>query len=155
MNLRKTRLDSAVDAVDAIIGLTTVFHDYRVTHFVNQAIDLNLVRMPDLPVYSTRLKRLSNYAFYACYCKSLRTDFFLIANYNGEIRMIDQKQVDYLILIKGPAPADYYDDILLRLRRINQVHATRLQPQMLKGMNGIYHDLELHLLELKTDQAPG
>jgi hypothetical protein len=147
---RKSRLESEVEGVDALFGLTTVYRDYRVAHFLNQVLSLNLVSIEDLPVYSAKLKRLSAYSFYKSYSSNLRTDFFLVANSNGETRMIpDQKQIDYWLIMKGSAPQDYYNSLVGRLRAIPQVHAFRLEPDSIRDLASIIQDLEIHLVELK------
>lgn len=147
---RKSRLESEVEGVDALYGLTTIYRDYRVAHFLNQALNIKLVSVADLPVYSAKLKRFSTYSFYTCHSSNIRTDIYLVANSNGETKMIpDQKQIDYWLIMKGSAPQEYFDNLVIKLRTIPQVNAYRLQPDSIRDLASIIQDLEIHLVELK------
>jgi hypothetical protein len=149
---RKSRLESEVEGVDAIYGLTTVYRDYRVAHFVNQALSLELASRPDIPVYSARLKRLTHFSFYTYYDNDLRTDYFLISNTNEETRIIpEMKQINYLLLIKGAAPQEYYSNLLPQLRTMSQINSIRLQPESIKDLTLLIQDLEIHLVEINLN----
>ncbi len=148
---KKNRLDPPGEAAGALIGIATTSRDYRLVHYINQSLGINLMSVDDIPVYHEKAGRFCNYPFFTYNHPDLRTDFFLIANYNTSTYLIPSlRQVNYFLLLQGSAYKEHIDGIIATLRTTQGIQAAiPIVPKTIKEFAPILEDLEIHVMELK------
>jgi hypothetical protein len=151
---RKNKLDPAKQTATATIGIATIHRDYRLAHFINHNLGINLISEDDLPVYNSKTDKLSYFPFFICHHQDLRTDFCLIANHNGEIAMLQSlKQLNYFFILEGAAYSNHVKEIIGQLRKIPGIQAAiPIDQAGLKDFPSILEDLELHRVALQKKQ---
>lgn len=147
---RKSLLEPAYEPVDLLVGITTTLRDYRIAHFLNKALDIDLKAIDDLPVYLEKLKHTARFPIFWYYHRHLRSDFFLAANSNGEMLMLPTlRNFNYFLIIKGDAPDNRFSDVPKLLREIQGIQAVYpIEPESVKIIPFILADLELHMIEV-------
>jgi hypothetical protein len=147
---KKSLLEPAYEPVDLLLGITTTLRDYRLAHFLNKALGIDLKSIDDLPVYIEKLQRITRFPLFWHYHKHLRSDFFLTANSNGELLMLPTlKNFNYFLIVKGDAPDNHFDEVPKRLRDIQGIQAVfPIAPESVKIIPFILADLELHMIEV-------
>jgi len=147
---RKSLLEPAYEPVDLLLGITTTLRDYRIAHFLNKALGIDLKSIEDLPVYVEKLQHIARFPLYWHFHRHLRSDFFLAANSNGELLMLPAlKNFNFFLIVKGDAPDNHFDDIPRLLRDIPGIQAAfPIAPESIKTIPFILSDLELHMIEV-------
>lgn len=155
---RKNKLDPAYQTATAIIGIVTQHRDFRLAHFMNQELGLQLSNKEDLPVYNSKTDSLSYFPFFYYHHPDLRTDFCLIANSNGSnILLPSMKQINYFFVLVGAAYANHVSEMISNLRKIQGIQAAlQVNQGGSKDIPPLLEDLELHRIDLqkKEDQGP-
>jgi hypothetical protein len=148
---KKIRLEPAIGQVNAIVGIATQLRDYRLVHFVNQFLDVNLANVDDLPVFNPKLETFSHFTLYLFHHPDLRTEFCLIANSNGKGTLIPSlKQINYFLFLQGAAYKQHVDVMISNIRKIQGVQAAiAINPATIKEIGPLLEDLEMHILEMK------
>jgi hypothetical protein len=151
---KKNRLEPAIGQINAIIGIATSLRDYRLVHFINQYLEIDLVNVDDLPVYNSKTETFSGFSLYRFHHPDLRTDFCLISNNNGTNILIPSlKQINYLLLLQGAAYKQHVDGMITSIRKIQGVQAViAINQASIREIDPILEDLELHILELKQKE---
>ena len=147
---KKSILEPAYEPVDLFLGITATLRDYRIAHFLNKALGIDLKSIEDLPVYVEKLQHAARFPLFWHYHKRLRSDFFLAANSNGEILMLPTlKNFNYFLIVKGDAPDNHFDEVPKLLRDIPGIQAVYpIVPESVKTIPFILSDLELHMIEV-------
>jgi len=151
---RKIKLDTASEAATALIGIATTLADYRLVHFINQNTGIKLVSAADLPSYNPKTDSLLYFPFFTCHYLDLRTDFCLIANFNGSNILIPSlKQINYFLLLQGAANQQHIDTIIRSIRQIKGIQAVlAINQSGVKELTPLLEDLELHKLDMQKKQ---
>lgn len=148
MAVKKLKLvpDSFPDI--GIIGISTDLSDHRLAYFINKETILQLERLDDLPVFSEKLKITRNFCLYSWSDIDRRVDYFLFNNDHPQGKMIEQySQANYFLLIKGLFNGDGNKSLQTTLRRIVSITFV-FAPDInrIKELDGILHDLEIHVM---------
>jgi hypothetical protein len=148
---RKNRLDPVTEAAIALIGIATQHRDYKLVHYINQSLLINLVNEEDLPVYNAKINALSYFPFFSYHHPDLRTDFCLIANNNGSAFLIPSlKQINFFLLMQGAAYQQHIDSISGSLRKIQGIQAAiPVNQSGIKEIGPLLEDIELHKIEIQ------
>jgi len=151
--VRKSLLEPAFEPIDLLIGITTTLRDYRAAYFLNKALNFDLKAVDDLPVYHDKLKHLVHFPLFWYYHDELRTNFYLIANNNGEMLMLSAlRNFNYFLIVKSDATHDQFKEIPRLLREIPGIQAAfPIAPETVKNMAYILSDLELHMIDVLKD----
>ncbi|HOW32148.1 MAG TPA: IPExxxVDY family protein [Bacteroidales bacterium] len=152
---KKSLLEPAYEPVDLLLGITATLRDYRLAHFLNKTLGIDLKSIDDLPVYVEKLQHNALFPLFWHHHKHLRSDFFLVANSNGEILMLPAlKNFTYFLIVKGDAPDKHFDEIPKLLREIPGIQAAfPIAPESVKNIPFILADLELHMIEVQKKMA--
>ncbi len=147
---RKSLLEPAYEPVGLFLGITTTLRDYRIAHFLNKVLDIDLKSVDDLPVYVEKLQHIARFPLFWHHHRHLRSDFFLAANSNGEMLMLPTlKNFNYFLIVKGDAPDNQFDEVQRLLRNIPGIQAVfPVAPESVKTIPPILADLELHMIEV-------
>ncbi|MBK7173220.1 MAG: IPExxxVDY family protein [Bacteroidales bacterium] len=148
---RKNRLDAVTEFAIALIGIATSHRDYKLVHYINESLQINLINEEDLPVFNVKNDSLSYFPFFTYYHPDLRTDFCLIANNNNSTFLIPSlKQINFFLLMQGAAYQQHIDTVSASLRKIQGVQAAILVNQSgIKEIGPLLEDIELHKIEIQ------
>lgn len=133
-----------------LFGISCHLKDYRLSYHLNLALDLGFVKMDDFRDFSFYYYREEDYF----------NSYYLLGNRSQEaILMPDLKQTDFLLLLEGPVKKVRKDQLLLKIRGIqNVLTAFEVRFETIKNYNLMINDLELHLMnilkEAKTKYSP-
>ncbi|MGE5318204.1 MAG: IPExxxVDY family protein [Chloroflexota bacterium] len=140
-----------------LVGIHTSLRDYRLAYFINKETGLRFERHDDLPVYDERNKLVKDYSFFSYYDPDKRTSYYLFSNDHETGKMIDQySQANFFLMISENRSNDDLKAIQSKLRKITTVNFVfEADINKIKDIEGILHDLELHLINrlVKIRQA--
>ena len=134
-----------------IIGISTPMKDYRLTWFMNKVLNFKLSKQKDITVYNEKKERLSSFSFYCDEQYENMLVFYFISNRNAESEVLayEQKQIDFLFLIKGPLKKIQLDEILQNIKSISNIQtAFLIDDSSIKNLDSLMEDIELHLLDV-------
>jgi len=134
-----------------IIGISTPMKDYRLTWFMNEALSLKLAKQKDISIYNEKKEKLSSFSFYYDEQPDNLLVFYFISNKNAESEVLayEQKQTDFLFLIKGSLRKTQLDEMLQNIKAISNIQtAFIIDDSTLKSLDSLMEDIELHLLDL-------
>lgn len=115
-----------------LIGICTHAKDYRLCWEINKILEIKLERVDDT-MLNTHTKdfgvkkgashgELSAYSIYFCEEEESNNCFHVISNKSSNgILIIEQKQVDYFLRIKGNNDSDYQVELIKKLKNISIV----------------------------------
>jgi len=148
---KKIRLEPSAGQMNAIIGIATQLRDYRLVHFINQYLEIELANVDDLPVVNPKSETFSFHSLYLFHHPDLRTDFCLVSNTDGTSTLIPSlKQINYFLLLQGAAYKQHVDSMITNIRKIQGVQAViAINQASIKEIGPILDDIELHILDLK------
>ncbi len=152
---KKNRLESSAEVSGTLIGIATTNKDYRLVHFINQSLEIQLVSTEDIPFFNEKTGELQSHPFFMFQHPDLRTHFSLIANNNGTSFLIPSlRQISYFLLLQGSAYKEHIDQIIAGLRATPGIQAAiPVDQQTIREIGGILVDLEIHMVNLKRSQA--
>jgi len=144
-------LEPTGEAAGVLIGIATTSRDYRLVHYINQSLGISLGSVDDIPVYHEKTAKFHTYPFFTWHHPDLRTDFYLIANYNASTYLIPSlRQINYFLLLQGSAYKEHIDGIIATLRTTQGIQAAiPIVPNTIKEFGPILEDLEIHVMEIK------
>lgn len=138
-----------------LIGINTGLQDYKLAYFINKSTNLKLERLDNLPVFNEKYKSIRNYCLYSYFDADRRMDYYLFGNSHPNGKMIEHyAQADFFLLLKGQQNESINKNLIISLRQITSItfpFVTVLSK--IKEFDGILHDLELHILNIKN-QTP-
>lgn len=148
---RRNKLETANDTANAFIGIATIHRDYKLVHYLNSNLGLELVNEEDLPVYNSKTDSLTFFPFFCYHHPDLRTDIYLIANsISTSVLIPTLRQINYFLLLQGAAYQQHIDTMIASIRKIPGIQAALLINQSgIKEIPPLMEDLELHLIELQ------
>jgi hypothetical protein len=148
--VRKVNID--LDHIEdcSIIGISCHKIDYWIARQLNEALNLNLTREIDLPVFQSKEETTIEFPFFNFIKPDDQTSFSLLSNYNPEGKLFpDQKSFDYFIVIKGRVNDDLLSKWVSEIKKIPQVLIAHiLNLKKIKNLQGFLFDLELHLIKI-------
>ncbi len=152
---RKSQLEPANERADALIGIATSLPIFRLVHLLNKQTLLQLVCEDDIPIYIEKQKQLIEFSFYYCENEDYRSSFCLVNNiYRTAVIIPSQKQLSYLLIIKGAIPSDKVSQLIAAIKLIPGVQlAVLLDQKGMKYFESVMEDLELHLDSVKMKNA--
>lgn len=125
--------------------------DYRLTWFMNKALNFKLSKQKDISIYNEKKDKLSSFSFYCDEQPENILIFYFISNRNAESEALayEQKQTDFLFLIKGPLKKTQLDEILQNIKAISNIQtAFLIDDRTFKNLDSLMEDIELHLLDV-------
>lgn len=89
--------------------------DYRLSWYLNEALDISLSKQDDLEMKSK--EEVYGFSFYLF--EDERLEYYLVGNKCLNTRLIpEEKQADYFLKIKGPVEADKLKDVVEKVNNI-------------------------------------
>jgi hypothetical protein len=134
---RKLKIDPEFNFI--LIGVATPLQDYRMAWFVNNVLYKTLAKIDDLVITDPVNKIQTAYARFDFDEELTKSKFHLLQNKNGPNWLIPElKELDYLLIIRGEYYRPRKNDILKKLRAIEQIQAVVIiEPDTLKSKNNL------------------
>ena len=142
---KKKILDTSPDtALFTLFGICCHLKDFRLSYFLNNTLELELVKMEDFMGFS----------FYFCRHEDGEFSYYLLGNRKQEaILLPDLKQTDFILLAEGPVNKTQKNRLLESIRGIqNVLTAFEIRFETIKNYNLILTDLELHLMNILKEK---
>lgn len=149
--VRKHRLDTATSGDHLVIGIASQLKDYRICHFLNEALTIRLTRSKDIPVWVAGSEKCMNFPFYRYYDVPHKINWYLLANRNhlGQYMLAELKPIDFLLINDGLPPFLNLEDFIYSINKITHVRlAQEIGQDKPKNLQPLLLDLEMHLVEL-------
>lgn len=100
--MKKQTLVFDLDYDYTIIGISCHFKDYRLCHFLNKVLKLDLKKMNDHIVTSKNNTEPKSFSFYKYASNNQELNFYLVANRGEQGFLIaEHKQADYLFIVEN------------------------------------------------------
>jgi len=149
--VKKFKLPSALSSDYSVIGIATQLRDFRLCHFLNEALNIKLVRKDDIPVSAQKEDAFIYFPFYRFFDPHYKTNWYLISNKNHlhQIMLAELKQLDYFFINDGLPSFLNLSDFTSTIKKIGNVQiAQEIALTKSKSLNHLLEDLEMHILEL-------
>jgi hypothetical protein len=150
-----SRIEAGFEYLDAFIGISFQLHDYRLVYEINKALGLALEKTDDLQVvYFQKDAEEESISEHSCFSVSdpdkLLT-YFLLSNTGSEgFRLIQQKEADFFLLVKGAGDDEIEKNLLQQVRKIPRVvMAFSIDQKKVANVESLISDLELHDTNLR------
>ena len=133
-----------------IIGICSHLKDYRICWNLNKKLDFRFKKIKDIKFeFDKKIKNIL-FSLYHQEEKDFIT-YYLISNHIlNKILIPEQRQLDYILIIKGPINTLKIQSIIKKIRQINNVlTAYNIDMSLVKKTDDILFDLELHILNVK------
>ena len=129
-----------------LLAIVSYMKDYRLAYHINQKLGSHLKKFDDLAISNGDEQ---NYTWYCCHEKENHMRVYLIGNSDKGARLIpSRKEIDFFLLIKNAINLEKVDDILKKIRSINDVIGVFKQEiTSIKDMDVLLEVIELHELE--------
>lgn len=123
----------------ALIGISCHEKDYRLCWHINQALQIDLVKIDSLEIYISKEKLNSFFSLFSFEDEENQRSIFLLSNRSNHGMLIpEQKQTDYFIIIKG---AYMQDDKILFMQELKKISIIltlfELDPNKLKSRKNL------------------
>ena len=134
-----------------LFGITTSLQTHKFVYFLNKQLFFDLQSISDLPVFNMNSEKMDQFSIFSFYDDELRTDFYLIANFNGDTYLFSaQKQFQFIFFIQGAAYKTHIDGIVQQIRKIEGVQMVyKLLPKTIKEIEYFNEDFEMFQDTLK------
>lgn len=132
------------------LGISCHLKDYRICHYINNALNLNLSKSTDIEIYNKKFKRSLKYSFYY-FCRD-GVEYYLASN-KGETNsfITEFKNIDYIFLYTESSNDNMTECYTKKIRNISNV-LTTINIDLNKSLSNILTDIEIHLMNFKSDK---
>lgn len=134
---RKLKIDPEFNFI--LIGIATPLQDYRMAWFINNMLFKQLAKTNDLIMADPINMVQAAYGHFFYDEELTKSAFHLLQNKQGANYLIPElKELDYLLIIKGEYYIPRKNEILKKIRGIEQILAVALvEPTTLKSKNNL------------------
>jgi hypothetical protein len=99
---RKLQVDIDFLSGHHLLGITSQLKDYRLCHFLNQGIGLNLEKKPDVSLQPPSSKSWQQHPVYYFYDEMKRCEYYLLPNRGAEGLLLGaHRNSDFLMVVHG------------------------------------------------------
>ncbi|MBU2651706.1 MAG: IPExxxVDY family protein [Bacteroidetes bacterium] len=146
---RKVTLKPQQSGNVTIIGISSHLKDYRLCLFLNQALLFNFRKADDFLQHENEQDE-NAYSNFIYTDPESRATFILISNHHPDKKLIPtQKQTDYFLITQDILDENYTNDLISRIRAVQQVNAAFKIPQTaVRDFEHTLNDLEFHLHQI-------
>jgi hypothetical protein len=152
---KTVQLGPGFEYLDAFIGISSKLHDYRLVYEINKALGLALEKTEDLQViYFAKDAEDESISEHSCYSGSdpdILLTYFLVTNAGSQgFRLLQQKEADFFLLVKGTGETEMKDDLIKQVRKLpNVLMAFTIDQKKMANVESLISDLELHEIKMK------
>ncbi|MBN1340913.1 MAG: IPExxxVDY family protein [Bacteroidales bacterium] len=147
---KKIKLRFDPDTDDQLIGISFHKNDYLLAFGIKSALDMDLRRIPDLPVPLPNSGSNNMVPLFYYDNRDKMSTYFLISNLGSEGRLFPAlRNIDYFFLINGSGDVNEMSAIIGEIKRIKYVlTAFPLDVNTIKQADLLMSYLELHLIDI-------
>jgi len=151
---KKFRLESKYDDNYTLIGIASHLKDYRLIWSLNEVFDFSFIKIEDLRAFNDKLNEMHSYSLFCYEHPETFKTYYFIGNKNEKTFLIpEHKQTHYFLLIKGTSSPSMISEAITSIKKIkNVLTAYSIDLASLKNFDLILSDLELHMMEVNTNQ---
>lgn len=147
------KLSTSIDDFEGfqLIGIVSQLKDYSLAYFINQNLDVELKKYDNLN-FENCDGIILNFSWYCHKDEHLLADFHLISNSSVTGKLIpSKKEMDYFVLLKDFPSEEYSNEILPKMREIQNVQAVfKLEINKIKNADFFIENIELQeIMHLK------
>lgn len=127
-----------------LLSIVSSFADYRISFFINSNLGILLKKYADFVQETAKIP----FSWFYYYDSDSHIYYYLFANKSqGKNLVPELKHFDYLFLIKGRLPDDFYNEKTAKLRVTQGIQAVFQQDMMkIKNTDILLEAMELHEL---------
>lgn len=132
----------------AFIGIACHLKDYRLSFYLNKALDFKLKKIDDFNQLDERLESHPYSVFYY-YCPDFHSTFCLLSNHHADMKLIPSlKQFDYFLVFQKNLNAPQKQELIRKIKKVpNMIMAYEIDYTKMNKVNYLITDLELQLIE--------
>ncbi|HMM11517.1 MAG TPA: IPExxxVDY family protein [Bacteroidales bacterium] len=136
-----------------VIGISTTLSDYKLTWHLNEALKIDLKKMPG---FQGATGEIDPYSFYYYDGGENENIFSLLQLAREGHRLLAMSvPVDYLMVVRNSLKSENLARMLQAIRSIRDVMAAwQIEPEKTKGMDPLLEALEFHELSLLRQPPP-
>ncbi len=136
-----------------VIGISTTLSDFKLTWYLNEALKLDLKKMPGLQSLDKHSEPFSFYYFDGGENENIFSLLQLARD--GQRLLVMPVPVDYLMVVRNSIKADNLALMISTIRSIREVLAAwQIDPAKTKGLDPLLETLEFHELSLMRQPPP-
>jgi hypothetical protein len=137
--MTKHKLEIEYDYDFHLIGISSHDKDYRFCWAVNSKLHTDFRKARDLVIRDKKKTEPDSFAVYEFQDEEMFTDFFIIVNRSGTSLLVpEQKQADYLLLIRGNMSEDEKKEMMKNIKGVpNVLTAFDIDPEALKSKGNL------------------
>jgi len=126
----------------SVIGIVSSISNYRIAHFINVQLQINLERIEDHEVFKQQDSILNSYPKFYFFDELNKREYYLIQNNESKTYCLPElKQFDYLFLSPLTIKETTLNHELLILKKIREVeYALIIKKELIKNKQNIYLD---------------
>lgn len=138
----KLSLDIEFEIDFKIYGLVTAIQEFKLAHFLNSKLRLNLRRINDREIYDSKSKLFQHFKQYYFKDELDKNDYYLLKNKNlSSFCLPEFKIMDYLLLISGEKYDQNEKQLLNQLNQIKTVSSVMyIDAEKVKNVENILID---------------
>ncbi len=156
MRIRKFSLDTENFLDNTIIGLSSPLKDYRISHYLNKLMGIELERLEDVAIFNSKEKKEIAYPFFFYNEPDYNLSYYLFANKNKkDVVFSNYKQLDYFLLISTSISNEESGRLIKDIRSLTDVNlASTIALNTIKDVEFILADVEMHMMNLTEQDNP-
>jgi len=138
----KLKLDFQFDIDFDIVGIITSLQDYKVCHFLNESLKMQMKRIQDREIIHPKRDTCQYFKQYYFKDELNKLEYYLISNKNqGERCLPEMKIVDYLLLINGNAKQELVEEMMGQIKSLSGIASVlRIRPEQINSIENIIID---------------
>lgn len=119
-----------------LLAICSHIKDYRMGWEINRHLNFDLQRIDDIELKTPA--GITSFSFFSYFNEETKVSVYLLANRSeGGLLIPEKKQVDFFLIIKE-ADESYYNEILLKLKKLPNILAVyAINPLELKSKNNL------------------
>jgi len=126
----------------SVVGLVSSITNYRIAHFLNEGLRLNLERIDDHEVFKQQDSIVHAYPKFYYFDELNKREYYLIQNnLNKNYCLPELKQFDYLYLSPIPIHQEVLKQEILTLKNISEIEfVLEIKNELIKNKQNIFLD---------------
>ena len=137
--MSKHKLEIEYDYDFHLLGISSHDKDYKFCWALNEKLGTDFRKGDDILIREKKSKDPDHFSVYEYQDEEMFTDFFIIVNRSGTALLIpEQKQADYLLMIKGNMTEEEKKEMMKKIKEITNVLTVfDIDPDKLKSKQNL------------------
>ncbi len=147
---RKLKLESSSPDEITLIGISSTMEDYRLIHYLNKALRIDFVKIPELTYFVTPSRELT-VPLYHYFHNATENNWLILSNKSASNEFIipQHKNLDFFLIIDNLIDEEEASELVRKLRQVKGISlALMLSTDKLAKIDLLFADLEMHLMDV-------